>query len=843
MATLAELDAVISRKTKLARIDELLSAGGGDTVPSQQASFESDPVKRTLMRLGIPIGDDFGQDPQKFDFGAATRQFEESGVESQLSATRDQPLITPGPSLGERVSEAFTGDLRQTEDTRNLPRFGELNIGTGFIGALSETVPELRRILAFTTSSSPSEFVKELQEIIPGFTARTDEKGNLIGIMPDGREGVINPPGLGFTDFLKLGSEVAKFAPATRIAGGLSKGLEAGVKARILTQMIGAGLTSTVNELTDAAQGGDFEPMEIAMETFLTGGGEAVGEAISAFRLSRKADLKDAVPVGDVSPRDAPTKGFEPTDFDKPIVDVPAAKPAAPVEHQTIAEIGSTARKAAEGSTRAKQVLAEQASPDPKIIESAKRLGIDEFLQPDHVSTNQSFREFSQAVKSIPGSQARAQELIGYEAIGKRADDLITELGGTTDLSQLDSSVKGRLSDSISELEDTAKELYDALRDTIPARAPVDADNLLGFIRNKADELGGEEFLEPIEKRLLKVLSESDEGVKPTYARLDNIRRQLTSARVRKEGPFKDEATGLIKKLEKELLKDQKIVAEEFDSLELFDAARTSVAIRKGLESDMASLFGKALDKTIIGDLSSATKKLSAGDTSKFLKLIKAIPTEMREEVVSSALNTAFGKNAKNGQLNFTSFAKWYEGLLANRQSFNLLMRNLPEGSRKRLSDLYRVSNGIRKASRERITTGRISAVINEIQGSDNLMSKVYGAAKRSVVGSVAGVAIESITTPMGVPGAGLSAGIASAIGKGRPDIMKAADDVISNPQFIQTAINPTKETAEKLSKTPAFKKFAKAVGDTLMLNDPKTWILSAIRADRSAEQSQPEEK
>jgi hypothetical protein len=59
------------------------------------------------------------------------------------------------------------------------------------------------------------------------------------------------------------------------------------------------------------------------------------------------------------------------------------------------------------GQTRAMQVLAGETAPDPKVVAAAKRLGIDEFLQPDHVTTNQVYRELAQAVKSIPGSQAR----------------------------------------------------------------------------------------------------------------------------------------------------------------------------------------------------------------------------------------------------------------------------------------------------------------------------------------------------------------------------------------------------------------------------------------------------
>lgn len=628
------------------------------------------------------------------------------------------------------------------------------------------------------------------------------------------------PPGEGF------GFEVAKGMAG--VSPGVAIGRGMATAAGPVTRRVGQVLAETPGIQTVAGATG-AAGAEVAEELGAGPGGQ----------------LAAAILAGGATPAAFPRAAArtaartDPTRVAAAVGEPVAAQAVVTTTAPSLREVAAAGRKAVEGglgASRARRVLAEQAAPDPKVIEAAKRLEIEEFLQPDHVSTNQSFREFSQAVKSIPGSQARAAEIARYEAIGKRADNLIKELGGATDLSKVDVSVRNRLSDTIADLEDNAAELYGKLRETIPAKAPAAADNLLAFLNNKADELGGVQNLQALERRLLKQLSPTKEGVLPTYALLDNIRKQLVQARVRKEGVFKDADSGLIKKLEGELLKDQQIVAGQFNSLELFDAARTSVAVRKGIESDMISLFGKNLDRTIIGDLSAATKKLSQGDTSKFIKMVKALPVENRQEVVASGLNTAFGKNANNGQLNFTTYAKWYEGLLKNKRAFNALMSNLPPEARKSLSDLFRVSNGIRKASRERITTGRIQAVIDEIRGADNLMSNIYGLAKRSSVGAGA----EVITTAIGLPGAGIAAGIASALTKGKPNVMQAADELIMSPEFIKASSKVTPEAAANLAKTSAFKRYREALGNPSELSRPEDWILSAFRATA---QSQPEEQ
>lgn len=718
----------------------------------------------------------------------------------------------------EGVGEQITGTERSTPEIEQLPDWGTMPEMNSF------SMASFKSALG-TMLTDPTETVQILKANFPGINVRRDTKGNFIMQSAlDGQEYAIKP-GFRVSDVPRAASGLLAFTPADRAQ-------------TLAGQVAGAGATQAAIEASQAATGGEFNPEQIPLAGVAGGGGYLLGKGLQAGGQQLGRAYERFVAPAAVKPRVEPTMGA-------PVTPRGVQEPLPGTAPMTTAELGATAREAATGgfkgtgTSRAQQVLAEQAMPDPKVIEAAKRLGVDEYLQPDHVSTNQAYRELSQAVKSVPGSQARAAELQGYEQIGKRADNIIDELGGTTDLSSIDATVKTRLGQIQSELDTAAESLYKKVNEAIPPKTEAPANTLIDFLERQADDLGGEEYLSAQERNLLKqlrpkpVLNEAGEQIGeelPTYARLDRIRKDLTAARVKGEGPFKDADSAMIKRLEQRLLDDQKIVAEQMGVLDTFNTARQTVAIRKGVESDMAALFGKNLDRTILKTLDSSVKNLAAGDVSGFVKLIKAIPEDIRKDVVATGLSTAFGKNAKNGMLNFTSYAKWYEGLLGNRQAYNALMSNLPAEARKRLSDLYRVSNGIRKASKERITTGRLQVVAEEVKGADTLLGNIYDTAKRSTTGAAIDVVGSAVGLP---PGIGLSAGIASALTKGKPNVLKAADELVTSPEFIQMAKDGTEEGAKKFVKTGVFKRFYNAIGGERRMTNPEQWVLSAFQTER----------
>jgi hypothetical protein len=573
-------------------------------------------------------------------------------------------------------------------------------------------------------------------------------------------------------------------------------GVGEALAAQPTAQLVGSATGGAASQVTAEAGGGPLAQIAAG----LVGGGAG---AAAAMRPSAAATIPRAEPVAPVASEPAPVMRPEPT-----------VSPRLTGE-----ELAATTRAATGsvfGKTAAQRILAQEAAPDPKTVEAAKRLGIEDYLQPDHVTTNQAYRELAQAVKSVPGSAVRAREIENLTEVGKRADDLIRELGGTTDLSRVSSRVKEGLSKTIDDLETQAGFLYDKIAEALPRTATVEASNVLKFLNQQIIDLGGKQNLSPMEKTLLSKLAPKEDGTLPTYALTDQQRKAIGRAS-KQQGPFANEDTALAGKYYRLLTDDQGAVADAFGQAATWKAAKDLVSVRKGLEDDMVSLFGKQIDQSLVGKLGDATMSLSKGDAEKLAKIMQAIPQKQRQMVAASALNTAFGKATQNGALNFNSFANWYEGLLANRQAYTALVSNLPKEARKNLSDLYRVSRGVRNATRERITTGRIQAVAAELQGADTVMATIYDKAKRAAIG----LPIEGALAMVGIPpGMGMASGVTAALVTNKEKTIKAADTLIASPEFerlvtdiARTGGKPKPGLISIVRNSRAFKDYAKAVG------------------------------
>jgi hypothetical protein len=662
-----------------------------------------------------------------------------------------------------------------------------------------------------TLLANPDEISQVVKANFPDTQVFQDEKGNYIFRSSlDGRDYAIKP-GMRVSDVPRVIGGIAAFTPAGRATTISGAGLK-------------SGLTQTGIEASQMAAGGEFSPTEVGIAS---AGGAAVPAVVKTAQAGRAA-FKGQSPAAAGADTAA------------------GAAPAAAAGQMTTEELIETAMQAGQKSivpgrqSRAVEVLAGETAPDPKVLEAAKRLGIDEFLQPDHVTTNQVYRELAQAVKSIPGSEARQAEMKGLEQVGKRASDLIDEIGGTKDFSTLNTKLQTALQTQVDDLAKKSDKIYDdVLNKTIPKRVEVNAENILDYIRTRAEDLGGFQNLSPMEKEIFGKLAPRKvkvDGVEveklPTYALLDDVRKAIGSA-YKGTGPFKDADRGQLDQLYGRLSQDQLSVATKFGVDDALKEAKSLISIRKGVEQDMTALFGKQLHQSMVSKLDKSFKALTKGDEKQLIALLKSVPEEMRSEVVASGMKTAFGRASMDRPISFNDFATFYQGLLQNKKAYAAVMSNLPQESRKQLSDLYRVSNSIAKASRERIQTGRLTAVTDQLKDADSLIGGIIGLAQKS-----AGVAtLETGARAVGLPGAGVALWALSGLGKDKSSRQKVADTVLSSPELLRAsrlvAEGQTEAGANVLAKSPAFAKFAKEMGIPKDINAKTQWILSTMQTQR----------
>ena len=732
------------------------------------------------------------------DFNLMVSEYDRLVAAEQASqAPAPLPTAPETEEMGffEGIGEAFTGERRATDLTRTLPSYNQMPEFDKFF-----SMPVFKTAVG-TIMGSPEEMAQVIKTQFPEVRVRFDENGNPIlksGI--DDQEYVI-APGMELSDIPRGGAAAAMFA--------LTKG-----RGLFGTMAQGAG-TQAAYEAAQTGLGGRFGVGETVTAGLVPAAFYTLGSSYRALKPYFQSAFPRLFEAGKT----------------------PASKIVNP--NLTAEETVELARKAAEGNTSAMRLLAEDAAPDAATIAAAERLGIAQHLQPDHVTTSQTFRELAQLVKSKSGSPTRAAEIQGLQRVGERAFRLIEDLGGTADLSTLNATLRGRMQSTLSELDTAVNNAWTNLRTLVKPTTPVTPTNVISQIETRAVELGGEEFLSSLEKRILSSLRRDANAAPPTYALLDSLRREAGRAS-RMLGEFGNEDTGLSKQLYKALSADVKEIAEAIspEAADAFTIARTATRTQKALQEDLVSLFGKNIDKTMVSGLNAAMKALTKGDADTFVRFVNSVPKELRGEVITSGLTSAFGKATQNGQLNFNTYVTWYDGLLRNRTAYRTLMSNLPQGAQKQLSDLYRVSRSINLATQQFIRNGKV--LQDGMRDADTAMQRLYGVAKRAAVG----VPVEAATTAVGFPGMGVASGVTSAlIARGtKPAAVKAIDDMLTSTQFTQMVIDAGTanevSAARELAQSGPFRRFASAI--KLPLTDAESYVLSIFQS--GAQANVPEE-
>lgn len=519
-------------------------------------------------------------------------------------------------------------------------------------------------------------------------------------------------------------------------------------------------------------------------------------------------------------------------------IEPPVGAQSIPTSQQASEGVAKSIAEAIQASKK-KQIptmerLASEVQPDETILQAADRLGIRDQLIPSQYSRSQAYREIEQGLASIPGSQLNTQQKQAAAMLAQKADDLIQQYGGDIDKAALSSEFRTKGLATIDDLTRQSDDLYSKVNKAIPLTTKITADSTIGYLTNKAKELGGADALSPIERRTLTMLSggtrragvdpnsaeslasygqaRSYERILPTYARVDQLRKQVGEG-LRGRGVFKDAESGSLKQLYARLSDDQQAAANSLGAGELFSAAKQLVGTRKAIEDDLAAVLGKDLSGAITAKTGLAIKGLSSGNYKEFDKVMASVPKEMQQRVVMTALNDAFTSGSRmEKQLSAPGFVDWYEGLRRNTAARDRLYRYMPPEARSTLDDIAKVAKGMRDANKERITTGRVNALLEPFAQPGGTLAKLWGIGKQVAVA-------EGVGTAAGVPGAGAAGVVARGLSKDKVPLMKAADDLLASPQFksalneyIRSTGNPKRQASAeaRLTKTKVYQEWFK---------------------------------
>jgi hypothetical protein len=435
---------------------------------------------------------------------------------------------------------------------------------------------------------------------------------------------------------------------------------------------------------------------------------------------------------------------------------------------QSSDEIAAATKQLIKDAQRRKghKAVAEAVDPDPEIVAAANRLDIE--LTPGATSRNPVYQDLEQSLKARPNSGILAKEQRAIQLIQERADDLVRDLGGSTDRTFFAGNLRAKLDSSISELTAKAGVLYRRVEGRVPKSTEVNASNIRAYLAQQTDELGGNTSLfKPVERDLANLLK----GDKVTYAALDRVRKDIGRGYSR-TGPYADIDSEILNKVYAVLAKDQMAVAAQFGADDMLRTANQLANQYKTLQKNAERLFGRELMGTGREKVQQAANGLIRGDTKAFRQLLRYTPESMRQDAAVAVLNDIFVSGTRQGSGVQSGFATSFRALVRNKGALDELMALLPEHARQRFMDIGRVSDGVYRAAR--FSNSSTAKTLLAQAENPSGIAKIYGAK-----GQIA--AAEAVSSAVGLPGVGSAGAIITEVLKTSKTAGQKADALISS--------------------------------------------------------------
>ena len=476
--------------------------------------------------------------------------------------------------------------------------------------------------------------------------------------------------------------------------------------------------------------------------------------------------------------------------------------------------------------------VADAVMPDAETLNSAQRLNVD--LNPEHYSSNAAFQDVARALKTQPGSALQAKEVAALAALSKRADDLVLKNSGSLDKAEFSQVVGEQIGTTVDDLAKQATTAYDKVRASIPAQTKVNTVIIRDYIDNKLADFGGDKSqLSKVEKQLLSLTKINKEGVAiaPTYATLDNIRKNVGEGFNRRSGPFKNGTDANLREVYGVLSDVQGGVARSFGIGDLYDGAKGLVTTRKALEDSAVQLFGRDISGSLVPKLKGAATGLVQGDVSRFNRLIHQLPANRRGEAAATILGDIFAGGSRRGGELSTGFASSYSALNRNKVAKDALFSHLPASAKTRFDDIGRVITGIVDSNRKPMgnpsgTAGGIIKALDDL----SLPAKIYDAGKKVAVA-------ESVSSSLAMPGVGAAGVVGSLLSRQRTPVIVAADQMLASPAFARSmnkAIEGDVSTANQIiENSPHFKSWVKTIDQSDAANIAKLGFIAWVTEEQ----------
>jgi hypothetical protein len=715
------------------------------------------------------------------------------------------------------IGEAITGSQRRTATTEAAsdltmspewrrissmvpqgPRAGAglgEQVVEGVKSALSAT-PVGPLVAGFRTmgleAASPEEQIQILAANNPNMRIQRDEKGNAFFISEDGQTYSVQP-GLRATDAPRAVATMGAFLPAGRATSVLGA-----VGAEAATQL---GL-----EAAQASAGGSVDPTEVALAG-ATGGLVPAVQALRQGVRGARGAAEVAGAVEDVT-QAIPTPG--------------AAAATMPDE-----QVGARVLAASRGNAQAQAELIEAARMNPEAVDAQQVLGVE--LPMDVLADSPQIKDVAALVRSQLGGEAKAAFEGKIVETAKAIDDGLAAMDAGS-LAQVSDKALRNLQDAASQAKSQARALYREVDDVLKPNQLVRLDNVNQLIVKRMGEVNGNlARLSPAEQHLYDIVTS-----KPTYQVLRDARTDIGAAArgAMANSPYGSTDKARLMALDAALRADQLAIAEQIGGEALkkkLKIANLMTLQQKRIEERAIKAFGKDLQ----GDISPLAKRAlveGSKDSGKaFRQMLNLVPKESQKETIASAISAV--TRTADGGFDFAKYRTMYEGWRRNPEVYAGIVNALGPDADRFLQSAFVLSKRITDARGRKPPTGQSLQRLGLSRPQrlvDKVMESVLGRVAVSAAGAAASGPAGAIAGPV----------VADMIAKSRPDMVKAAADLMRSDEFQRLAIEgargePGRAATRKVATSSAWRNFARAAN---MPRDPaagEQWLRASMQTAR----------
>ena len=692
--------------------------------------------------------------------------------ERQQAAIARAREATAATQRGEQIREAF-------EDAPEVSLAGVRSIMTplpesaGIMERIGRGAQEFSTSAAGLTAFDPWEFGQMLMEQDPNIGVVQSPEGEYFAVNSTTNKVVsLNKPGISPIDIMQFVGTTATASPAARLPS-------------LATRAAGAGGIQTAIQAGQEAMGGEFDPQDVALDVLTTGAADAAPIAFRGVRDRMRG----------VTPEDSRMQ-------------------------QTITEVGEAA--ISEQPSRMARA-AREVQPDPGLVESATRLGVEGDVPLSALSGNEQFRAVQAGLTARLGSDLaddQAQSIISLsENVARSLDDY----GAAASRGGFDDTIRARIEGDIADLTLQSKPLYKSLKKIVDRFGGKYQEVNTPILNSYFEQINkAYRNTANVPKGVRAVMDQITDPLGITYDALDKLRittGENYASALRGSNPYPDTDVRTLGQLYDVITRQQNKALENIGgvrSSDIWGSAKALVSQRKQLEELSVQALGKDLSNDIMAGVEQTLANIPRGNIRAFVSKMRAVPEDLRPQAMVTALKGMMQKTARSADVDkdfvmSTSFyPNWWRQVKSDPKVFNLVTEYLDPEQVRFFDDVARIGGSLQRSIQKQPMNGRLVEFVDNFDKSNGLISRLIGTARTKggpIIGPIAGSMGAVFDVALG--------------GIGRKDAMQKMSNLLRSEGFRQMVLRgasgePTERVASRVTQGEPFQQWYNSAAEPI---------------------------